>query len=563
MISYHSPSGSFFEARDYLDHFFVLQKLWAEQVGFMDYDDYISNVFGGINGNLLGFNDFSLLQILLKIFDPFIGLVISDITHRVLGFIGTICLLSLHPNINKTNKSVTYLFACLFALFPTIPSYTPTFQSFPILTFIGIKILKNPTNLANILIFFLLSQNISFIYGGFAFFSTLSVILIVFLYLNKIRFVYFITLQLFLFFTIMFTNIRILQDLFLDKNETQRNEWSWQNPSISSEIYSLPGRFVKSFFLVDVNCGYLLINPMIPLVLIVIYGFIKALRLRKTQSIGEFQYKKYMILIMFMSILNVIFNLSFFSNFKIGSVAFQLNRAYIFGTFVFLFFLYILIINFVVSDILKLKIVTYLALVSLVFGVLNFYPIRAKVQNASINASLQNSFVLKTQSALYNAFSGANFDLNEFRGKIAANKILTLKDYYHIGDQFSLQDYQRKLDNNKVLAIGINPMILAWHGWSTYNGYVFNYPLQHKKNFVSIVKTKIKSDAEYEKYIQNWGNKLILTLDPNDYSLFGVDLCEAKTFGVNYLASDKFVSDNENLRLYDHFGRILIYQILC
>ena len=67
LLSYYSPGDSFFRVHDYLDHYFVLQKLWSEQIGLFDFDGNISNVFGGLNGNLIGFNDFALIQMLLKI----------------------------------------------------------------------------------------------------------------------------------------------------------------------------------------------------------------------------------------------------------------------------------------------------------------------------------------------------------------------------------------------------------------------------------------------------------------------------------------------------------------
>ena len=236
LLSYYSPGDSFFRVHDYLDHYFVLQKLWSEQIVLFDFDGNISNVFGGLNGNLIGFNDFALIQMLLKIFDPFVSLVIHDVVSRVLGFIGVILLLNLITKNVKPTNNVFYFFAFIFALFPTVPSYTSTFQSFPIMTFLVIKFIKNP-NLQLAILLFIFSQNISFVYGGFAFYLSLIIISIHLLYFHKITFKIFLLIQIIVIIVFTFTNLRILHHLFLDQTPTQRSEWLLSSPSFKSEIY--------------------------------------------------------------------------------------------------------------------------------------------------------------------------------------------------------------------------------------------------------------------------------------------------------------------------------------
>jgi hypothetical protein len=543
----------------------VLQKLWAEQIRFLNFSDDITNVFVGLNVNLLGFNDFSYLQILLKILDPFTSLVISDISFRFLGFFGTIRLLTMLTNLDKRNHYIIYLFAVIFALFPTIPSYTPTFQTFPIITFLAIKIFKNPINVLNIIFFFIVSQNVSFIYGGFAFYLVLFVVIIVFLFKKRISIKKFLGLHSILILTVVFTNMRILQELVLKHTLTQRSEWTRETLPFKSEFLSLPVKLIRSLFIIDSNSGYTIFSPFILLFALLAYGLNKYYRLITLQKSPIMGHKNYLYLYLFLiiSFFILIFNLSFLGVIVTKFTTFQLNRGYIFNTFILVFFIFTLLIKLIASKVLQVKVASYVIVISLVIGIFSFYPIRAKIENTVINISLQSQSLLDGEKNIYNVMLGKDYSLHDFSNKLISRKVSTLEDYYYLESSFNDSNYNRIKNNETILTIGINPMVLAWNGWNVYNGYVFNYPLDHKHDFISIVETKMKYDTNYREYIQNWGNRLTLTLDPSDHSLFGVNLCNAKSLGINYLVSDNLVSGRVNMSYYGNYGRIYIYQIEC
>ncbi len=560
LLSYYSPGDSFFRVHDYLDHYFVLQKLWAEQIGLFDFDGNISNVFGGLNGNLIGFNDFSLIQTLLKIFDPFMSLVIHDVVCRVLGFIGVILLLNMITKSVKPKNNLFYFFALIFALFPTVPSYTSTFQSFPLMTFLVIKYIKSP-NLKLAILLFIFSQNISFVYGGFAFYLSLIIISIQLLYFHKIRIKLFLLIQITVITIFTFTNLRILHQLFLDLTQTQRSEWLLPSPSFKSEIYALPIKLVKSLFLLDPNCGFTYGSPIILLLGLTVYGWVKYTKLSK--NLTPIKHRKYCGFFLVIVFLFVFFHLNFFATIKFKSATFQLSRGYIFVTFVYLIFLFTIISKLIDRNILSMNMANVFILIAVVSSLLNYYPVQAKIQNAAISISIENPSILKVQERAYRFFSGSSYEFSEFRDKILGRKIPTLIEYYYVEEPFNDMNYKELKNDGGILSIGINPMVLAWSGWNVFNGYVFNYPLQHKKDFIAIVEGKMDYDLDYKKYIENWGNRLSLTIDPKDYSLYGIDLCKAKSFGVNYLLSDKMISVNKSMELYRVFGKIYVYRIAC
>jgi hypothetical protein len=193
----------------------------------------------------------------------------------------------------------------------------------------------------------------------------------------------------------------------------------------------------------------------------------------------------------------------------------------------------------------------------------NFYPIQSKLQNSAIDIAINNHFFLEVQRSTYNVFTGSNYDLLEFEERIVDRKSMSLGNYYAVGGSLSDGSLERIKNDGAILSIGINPMVLAWNGWSVFNGYVFNYPLQHKKDFILIVEEKMNQNPEYRKYIQEWGNRLILNLDRKDYSLDGINLCKAKSFDVDYLLSDKPLSINKEIDLYATFGEVYVYRITC
>jgi hypothetical protein len=212
---------------------------------------------------------------------------------------------------------------------------------------------------------------------------------------------------------------------------------------------------------------------------------------------------------------------------------------------------------------LSMNVANVFILIAVVSSLLNYYPIQAKIQNAAISIAIKNSSILKVQERAYRVLSGSSYELSEFKDKILDRKIPTLNEYYYVEESSDDMNYKVIKNDGEILSIGINPMVLAWSGWNVFNGYVFNYPLQHKKDFIAIVDGKMDYDLEYRKYIENWGNRLNLSMDPKDYSLYGIDLCKAKSFGVNYLLSDKTILVNKGIELYKVFGKIYVYQIAC
>jgi hypothetical protein len=352
-----------------------------------------------------------------------------------------------------------------------------------------------------------------------------------------------------------------LHHLFLDQTPTQRNEWLLSSPSFKSEIYALPINLVKSLFLLDPNCGFTYGSPIILLLGITVYGWVKYTKLSK--DLTHIKHRKYFGFFLVIVFLFVFFNLNFFASIKFKLATFQLGRGYIFVTFVYLIFLFTIISKLIDRNMLSMNVANVFILIAVVSSLLNYYPIQAKIQNAAISIAIKNSSILKVQERAYRVLSGSSYELSEFKDKILDRKIPTLNEYYYVEESSDDMNYKVIKNDGEILSIGINPMVLAWSGWNVFNGYVFNYPLQHKKDFIAIVDGKMDYDLEYRKYIENWGNRLNLSMDPKDYSLYGIDLCKAKSFGVNYLLSDKTILVNKGIELYKVFGKIYVYRIAC
>ena len=165
-LNFIRPKQVFARDHDYLDHFFVLQKLWSEQVPFFNYSVRIQGVLDNINANALGFADLNFTLIIGKFLDPVSTFVITEISLRFIGFIGFYGLIK--EIRNGRDSKILYLGALLFSSLDLIPTYQPTVFLTPTLLLLLFRTLNNRINPAYYLMVFIIWQWMGLIYGGYA-----------------------------------------------------------------------------------------------------------------------------------------------------------------------------------------------------------------------------------------------------------------------------------------------------------------------------------------------------------------------------------------------------------
>lgn len=134
---------------------------------------------------------------------------------------------------------------------------------------------------------------------------------------------------------------------------------------------------------------------------------------------------------------------------------------------------------------------------------------------------------------------------------------------------FEPEAYQRVLEllpegNNSVISFGLDPMVATYHGLTSVDGYVYNYPLGHKEKFFSIIDQEIR-DTPKESYFLDWGSRAYLFDQGVEPERLKFNWCAAEEIGADFVLSDRALPNLPGLIQVDDSAkdRVNIYRIVC
>ena len=227
--------------------------------------------------------------------------------------------------------------------------------------------------------------------------------------------------------------------------------------------------------------------------------------------------KKIFILIIFLHILSIIFNLT--SNTVFG---FKLSWIDVYKPSLFIFLLFFLSIK--KTNKIK-KTLTYLSIFPLILF---------QISSSAVPFIKKNIFKIQDYRNVY-----------------------TFKDYYMIDDY---QEIKKIVQENRVATIGYDPLIAAFNGIPVIDGYHALYPLDYKKKFYKLIKKELDKNALLNSYYQNWGSRVYLFVD-NENNI-EIDFLEAKKIGAKYIISKLELSSSSLDRIKGDFKeKIYLYKI--
>jgi hypothetical protein len=148
---------------------------------------------------------------------------------------------------------------------------------------------------------------------------------------------------------------------------------------------------------------------------------------------------------------------------------------------------------------------------------------------------------------------------------------VAIDDYYkkELFDQ--VKSYiNRPLEEFRVVSIGFDPIIAAYNGFYTLDGYATNYPLSYKHEFRKIMSKELDKNEAYRKYFDFWGSRcyIFIAEDMSSKQVMedvSLDLEQLKAMGGEYIFSyyliqstkasglsflNKFSASNQDLYLY-------------
>jgi hypothetical protein len=540
LFAYWSPKDSVFPVHDFLDQFYVLYTLRGDNPDFFDFSAVFSGVLGQLPLNMLGINDLSLEANLYVLFRPEIAAVLNEFITRNMAFIGMYLLIRKLLSDEK-NAFVFALPSLLFALLPYYPYFGFTIAGFPIIAVIVLDLLTKHLSCLKIfsLLFVALSGN--FTYGGFVALGILLVV-IIFLFLKRD---YGPARRIAVVFSILslgyFQGISRLISLKLDSNFSSHRT-SWQPLSGHWLDLSLLPNLFSEFVNVTLRGQYhfpsgqsVLTNHFIPGVFVILLFpvliHLQLSRRQKTIKPSFDQEKRKLLKIIATSILLI--NL-FYALESVGFTQFE----------------YLPSEPFQFKRVTVLNPVLWTILLGLILSIIST-PLKRMVPIAwlLIVAQISMSHVGIQQKIL----EVTGFDRNR----------PSLVEYF---DKELYEGLARKIEKKpqeiNVLSFGLDPMIASFNGYKSFDGYLYNYPLDYKLNFREIISTELDLSPSLKDYFDGWGSRVYLFHRDVPVSQVKLNWCASKYLGVDFVLAKEELESLDNLKLFENFKNLRLYKIV-
>lgn len=470
---------------------------------------------------------------------------IFEIIKKVLSYF-TFYILAKHLQKDKFSNTLSSL------LYSTIINSEKVFGFGMVMLpyFFYLVIKKNKLRLKHILIIIIFSLNSSLVRDYLAILMLLPLALILKPYNRNYK--VFLSFYLTSFIAFLAASTSVILSL-IDIGDTHRNEFlSESNNLIDAIKLQLHNLFNINFFekSIYLNIFFLL------LILFSAFNFHK----KKIFFSGILLF----IIILFSPIINDIINgINFPNEFKfiggfsffrinkivplISSILFLYNLSYLKYFFKkFLLFSSIIVILFV-----SFSIPTREVLRSF------FYFSLPKEEYLTLKESAkQNLSLIEFIKYFYQNY---NFkDISNYKLKLVSN--YSFENYYKFD---SYKKIKSIVKNNRVMSIGIDPMIAVMNDLKAIDGYHTLYPLSYKKKFREIIKPELDINPVLKSYYDTFGSRVYIFF--NDQNNILVDFKAAYNLGARFVIST-FEINNSFLEFIDcincHYEKnIYLYKI--
>ena len=153
-------------------------------------------------------------------------------------------------------------------------------------------------------------------------------------------------------------------------------------------------------------------------------------------------------------------------------------------------------------------------------------------------------------------------DKKNYKKEIKFSKLespFTFDSYY----KFKTYGYIKSIvKENRVMSIGLDPMIAVMNDLRVIDGYHTIYPLNYKVRFRKIIAKELEKNEGLKNYYDIMGNRVYVFY--NDKNNLLIDFKEAKIIGAKYVISS-FKIQNTNLEFICgkcNNNKIFLYKIL-
>lgn len=135
----------------------------------------------------------------------------------------------------------------------------------------------------------------------------------------------------------------------------------------------------------------------------------------------------------------------------------------------------------------------------------------------------------------------------------------------HMRDHYRIEQFQTIAsllgESPTVVSFDLDPMIAAFNGIATVDGYSFNYPLDHKRRFRAIIAGELERDAELRRYFDDFGSRAYLFFTDRDGGPVFLDFCAASDLGATHVLARNLGGRDPALEVVAQVGDVTVLRI--
>lgn len=478
------------------------------------YNHIIGKYYSGDQESLeLFINGEINLNFLRRIYQPIIFLYIFFETELAYWLTDIIVKLTSYFSFFILSKKINNnIFACSLAacLFASLNIPTHNGLGIAILPYlVYLSLFKKNIKIKNYLVIIFFGLNSDLIFTIFAIpFLWISMMMISqkkFRIFNK----RFITIFVFFIASILIANINLIL-LPLSEHVLHREEFFKEAIPNSKILITLISSLIK--FSSTINFSSIF---KIPFFVILPFIFITTLFSKNKKAINIFY------LVLLIEIVLIFLNTEVFLNYYNNSKGLirTLNFGYC-STILPLFYCLILIIILKINKTFFSKVFQIIVLASIILSQIN----------TSITP-FYKKYVLKE---------------NNYRNVYSFNGYYLYKDYVK---------FKNIVNKERVISLGIDPMIAIINNIGTVDGYHNIYPLDYKKKFRKIIEKELDQNNKFKNYYDNWGSRIYaITNDPTKILL---NFNEIEKLGAKYIISRYNISNKKLKQVCNNCSKLL------
>ena len=536
MVAYLPPERSIMPAHDFLDSWFVYLTLRARTAYFLNLVATIPILHGMSLGGT-GVNDFTVVPNLFAILPPFLALAVGQFLTRSLGFVGLFLLLTRHilPDFHE-RRIIAAGASVLFALLPNW-DFSGTILVSPLAAYalINLAVSRSPIVSWGIIICVPLFWNFSV--GGFVIISVFAAVSVYTILAGKVYWRSVTAAAVLLAVLGAAFEYRTIWLLFFSGFTAHRVEWQpwpWESQAtIADFLVSLKNNILFG--------QYHNASGQFPVPLFATAAALVVLVWSARRRKSDHTASLFLGLVAVSLLISVLYAAEESGLTKFAfwfPVPFQVSRLTV---------LHPLIIPTafaLAASILCLRLPRFSWPLSVSFALMA--AIQAIFTAHSLSPKLADALGIARCSPLQTVADCSQTEMLE----------------YYRTDQYRriAQQIGRAQDSYWVASLDLDPMVAAYNGFQTIDGYADIYSLHYKHKFEPIIARELDRNKSLSDYFRKWGSRAYLFHTPGLPLL--IDFCEALKVGAEYVLTPMDLNAREELRLVASAGNVRSYEII-